>query len=81
MVASVAKDNVVQLWRHTSDILEEELDAEARIYQKVTTCKPHKQPIRCLLWKKYWAESDPISYSVFSSAEVHLCQLRRVGSV
>ena len=77
MLASVSKDNVVKIWRHTSDIAEEDLDATARIYQSVSNCKPQKHPIRCVLWKKYWVDSTPIRYSIFSSSEVKMVRFRK----
>lgn len=41
MLATVGKDNVVKVWQHTSELSEEELTASARIYQEMTSFKPH----------------------------------------
>jgi hypothetical protein len=72
MLATAAKDNTVKIWRHTSEIKEEELQKDARIYQEVASYKPHTDAVRSLLWKKRWTEAEPIEYELFTSSEVRL---------
>ena len=62
MLATVGKDNVVKVWQHTSELSEEQLTPSARIYQEMASFKPHNEAVRSLLWKKRWAESDPVEY-------------------
>jgi hypothetical protein len=66
LLATAAKDNSIKLWKHTSAMLESELDAQARIYQQIALVKPHKEPIRAILWKERWTEAQPLEYELFT---------------
>lgn len=76
MLATVAKDHMVKVWRHTSEVKEELLEKDARIYQQVASCKLHSETVRAVLWKKRWVEAEPIEYELLTASEVMLTILR-----
>lgn len=72
LLATVGKDHVLKIWRHTSEVPEELLEKNARIYQQVASCKPHSETIRSVLWKKRWTEIEPIEYELLTGSEVRI---------
>jgi len=42
MIATVAKDNAVKIWKHISEFTKNDLLAESKYYQQLISFKPHK---------------------------------------